>query len=328
MNVPWHHGHLGRSPETAGDLFIFALEPGFSALSLFTALETLQALNVAASAPVARWLLCSVDGEAVRSSLGLSLPVDTVLGVPPTGATIVVVGGEDCAETQFRLVRWLQRSARQGVRIAGLHCAARTLARAGLLSGRRATTHWRYQDSLIESFPEVDVQQSTYTIDDGICTSAGGTSAMELFLAMAENDHGKALASRAAEEINYGAIRMLQEGCGIGLAQRRRIQHPKLQSAVRIMEGALENPVSPGEIARDLQISVRQLERIFRKYLRSSPKQFYTELRLSRAHALLAQTRLSVIEVAIASGFTSPSHFSKCFRAKFQVSRHTLRNQS
>ena len=326
MNVPWHQCHAGRSPEKAGDLFVFALEPGFSALSLFTALETLQALNVAASVSVARWQLCSADGGHVRSSLGLSLPVDTIFDLPPAGATIVVVGGEDCAEAPRRLILWLQRSARRGVRIAGLHCATRTLAWAGLLSGRRATIHWRYQDGLIESFPEIDVRQSTYTIDDGIYTTAGGTAAMELFLALAERDHGEALASRAAEEINYGPIRLLQEGGGIGVAQRRRIQHPKLHQAILLMEEALENPVPPGDIARDLEISARQLERIFRKYLKTSPKRYYMELRLLRAHRLLVQSRLSVIEIAIACGFATPSHFSKCFRAKFQVSPHRLRN--
>lgn len=326
MNAPRHLALSERSPEAADSLFVFALEPGFSALSLFTALETLQALNAAAPEPVARWLLCSPDGKPVRSSLGMTLPVDMALDVLLPGATIVVVGSDDHSEAPLPLVHWLQRHARRGIRIAGLHCAALTLARAGLLSGRRATIHWRYQDGLIESFPEIDVRQSTYTIDNGICTTAGGTAAMELFLALAERDHGEALAARAAEEINYGAIRMLQEGGGIGVAQRRRIQHPKLHEAIRIMEDALEDPIPPCDIARDLDISMRQLERLFRKYLRTSPKRFYMELRLARAHRLLIQSRLSVIEIAIACGFASPSHFSKCFRAKFQASPYALRN--
>ncbi|MEO1316293.1 MAG: helix-turn-helix domain-containing protein, partial [Pseudomonadota bacterium] len=83
------------------------------------------------------------------------------------------------------------------------------------------------------------------------------------------------------------------------------------------MEQSTEEPISPAELARDVGMSTRQLERLFRRYLNRSPKRYYMELRLEKARSLLLQTNMSVINVALACGFTSPSHFSKCYRAHF-----------
>ena len=102
-------------------------------------------------------------GSAILS-VGLQLPIDGDLPLVPRGATIVVGGGDTIGDRpNLALIRWLQKSARMGARLAGLHSASLTLARAGLLTSRRATIHWQYQDCLIEHFPEIEVKQSTYT---------------------------------------------------------------------------------------------------------------------------------------------------------------------
>jgi transcriptional regulator GlxA family with amidase domain len=95
------------------------------------------------------------------------------------------------------------------------------------------------------------------------------------------------------------------------------VRHPKLGRVIGVMETAIEEPVSPAILARDVGLSTRQLERLFRRYLDRSPKRYYMELRLGRARNLLMQTDMSVIEVALACGFASPSHFSKCYRAHY-----------
>jgi transcriptional regulator GlxA family with amidase domain len=97
------------------------------------------------------------------------------------------------------------------------------------------------------------------------------------------------------------------------------VRHPKLSQVIQQMELNIEEPISPSLLARDVNMSTRQLERLFRRYLNRSPKRYYMELRLQKARNLLMQTDMSVINVALACGFASPSHFSKCYRAHYDT---------
>jgi transcriptional regulator GlxA family with amidase domain len=95
------------------------------------------------------------------------------------------------------------------------------------------------------------------------------------------------------------------------------VRHPRLSQVIREMEQNIEEPISPATLAADVGMSTRQLERLFRRYLNRSPKRYYMELRLGKARNLLMQTDMTIINVALACGFTSPSHFSKCYRAQY-----------
>ena len=98
---------------------------------------------------------------------------------------------------------------------------------------------------------------------------------------------------------------------------RLGVRHPKLLAVIQQMEENLEEPLARSELARSTGLSTRQLERLFRKYLNRSPARYYLELRLDKARLLLLQTNMSVIDVALACGFVSASHFSKCYRDFF-----------
>jgi transcriptional regulator GlxA family with amidase domain len=103
----------------------------------------------------------------------------------------------------------------------------------------------------------------------------------------------------------------------MSLPARLGVRHPKLLSVIELMEQTLEEPMARTELARRVGLSTRQLERLFRKYLNRSPARYYLELRLHKARLLLVQTNMSVIDVALACGFVSASHFSKCYRDFF-----------
>jgi transcriptional regulator GlxA family with amidase domain len=115
----------------------------------------------------------------------------------------------------------------------------------------------------------------------------------------------------------YSTLRGDQDAQRLSVPARIGVRHPKLVSIIQKMERHIEEPISPSELAREVGMSTRQLERLFRRYLDRSPKRYYMELRLQRARNLLLQTDMSVINVALACGFTSPSHFSKCYRAQY-----------
>jgi transcriptional regulator GlxA family with amidase domain len=148
-------------------------------------------------------------------------------------------------------------------------------------------------------------------------TTAGGTSSIDLMLKIVADDHGEDLANAVADQLIYSSIRTDQDTQRLSVPTRIGVRHPKLSQVIQIMEANIEEPISPSILAQDVGMSTRQLERLFRRYLNRSPKRYYMELRLQKARNLLMQTDMSVINVALACGFASPSHFSKCYRAHY-----------
>jgi transcriptional regulator GlxA family with amidase domain len=129
--------------------------------------------------------------------------------------------------------------------------------------------------------------------------------------------HGHELAARVADQFMHERIRDRHDHQRISLPARLGVRHPKLLSVIDLMEKHLEDPLSRADLAHTSGLSTRQLERLFRKYLGRSPARYYLELRLNKARLLLLQTNMSVIDVALACGFVSASHFSKCYRDFF-----------
>ena len=123
----------------------------------------------------------------------------------------------------------------------------------------------------------------------------------------------------------YSAIRSDQDTLRLSTPTRIGVRHPKLAQVIQMMEANIEEPISPSILAADVGMSTRQLERLFRRYMNRSPKRYYMELRLQKARNLLMQTDMSVINVALACGFASPSHFSKCYRAHYDTTPYRER---
>ena len=309
------------SPSIASRRFDFILLPEFSMLSLISAMETLQNANLCVQRDFYSWQLCSQDGSPVQSSLGMKTNVSKALTEIDRPCDVVVVGGDHIHLHDIEPLKiWLRRHARDGVRVTGLCTAAYALAKIGLLDEVPATLHWQYRDSFEECFPHTELSPEAYVSNKTRCTSSGGISAIDLFLDFVGQDFGEVTASHVAESMCYNAIREVQKGIRVDVPSQFRAKNPRLARTLMEMEQNLEAPLSPQDLASRIGISVRQLERLFRSQLGSSPKQFYMRLRLRRAYLLILQTQMDVICVAMACGFQSPSHFSKCFRSEFGIS--------
>jgi transcriptional regulator GlxA family with amidase domain len=240
--------------------------------------------------------------------------------------TIILCGGMDIQHaTTKKLLNWIRREARRGLTIGGLCTAAYPMAKAGLLDGKRATIHWENQDSFAEEFLEVDLTKSVFVTDGTRLTTAGGTSSIDLMLKIIADDHGEELANAVADQMIYSSIRTDQDTQRLSVPTRIGVRHPKLSQVIQMMEKNIEDPISPATLAKEVSMSTRQLERLFRRYLNRSPKRYYMELRLQKARNLLMQTDMSVINVALACGFASPSHFSKCYRAHYATTPYRER---
>ncbi len=323
MNDP-----LRDKPREAGSTqrFYFVLLDQFTMLSFACAIEGLRIANRMSGQALYEWRLVGETGSGVRCSAGALFPLDGTLGEVRRNDTICLCSGLDVAQVTTRpLLSWLRREDRRGARIGGLCTAAWIMAEAGLLDRRRSTIHWENQDGFAERFPDVTLTKSVFTVDGRYFTTAGGTSSIDLMLKLIADDHGDDLANEVADQLIYSSIRTDQDTQRLSMPSRIGVRHPKLARVIQMMEGHIEDPISPAILAREVGLSARQLERLFRRYLNRSPKRYYMQLRLQRARSLLLQTDMSVIAIAMACGFASPSHFSKCYRAQYATTPYRER---
>jgi transcriptional regulator GlxA family with amidase domain len=308
--------------------FVFVLLENFTLLSFASAIDSLRIANRMSGQTLYEWLITGdADDEGMVScSSGSRFKVDAPLGELNRDDVVLLCGGSDVQTASTKkLLNWVRREARRGLRLGGLCTAAHTLARAGLLEGKRATIHWENHDSFMEEFDEVELTKSVFVVDGNRMTTAGGTSSIDLMLKLIADDHGEKLANAVADQLIYSSIRTDQDTQRLSVPTRIGVRHPKLSQVIQIMEANIEEPISPSILAKDVGMSTRQLERLFRRYLNRSPKRYYMELRLQKARNLLMQTDMTVINVALACGFASPSHFSKCYRAHYDTTPYRER---
>ena len=314
----------GSQPQTRR--FAFVLLDSFSMLSFASAVECLRIANRMLGREAYSWTLLSEGGTTVSCSAGTSFQVDEDLIELQRDDTILVCAGISVQDaTTKKLLSWLRREARKGLVVGGLCTASYALARAGLLDGKRATIHWENADSFSEEFIEVELTKSVFVIDGNRMSTAGGTSSIDLMLKLVASDYGEDLANSVADQLIYSSIRTDQDTQRLSIPTRIGVRHPKLSMVIQMMEANIEEPISPSVLAQNVGMSTRQLERLFRRYLNRSPKRYYMELRLQKARNLLMQTDMSVINVALACGFASPSHFSKCYRAHYNTTPYRER---
>lgn len=315
-----------KAPEIKLRRFVFVLLNDFTLLSFASAIEALRIANRVMGAKAYEWILIGEGGGFVACSAGTEFKLDADLIDINRDDTVLICGGIDVQKaTTKKVLNWLRREARKGMMIGGLCTAAHTLAKAGLLDGKRATIHWENQDSFSEEFEEVKLTKSVFVVDGNRVTTAGGTSSIDLMLKLIADQYGEDVANLVADQQIYSSIRTDQDTQRLSVPTRIGVRHPKLSQVIQKMESHIEEPISPAALAKEVGMSTRQLERLFRRYLNRSPKRYYMELRLQKARNLLMQTDMSVINVALACGFASPSHFSKCYRAHYDTTPYRER---
>lgn len=295
--------------------FIFLLLNEFTLLSLSAALDTLRVANRLAGRDLFSWMMVGEGGEEVVSSSGAPIRLDDRLPVTKYDDVIVVCGGTDVQRaTTPVVVNWLRREARRGATVAGLSTGAYAMASAGLLIGKKATVHWELQDIFAEQFPSTELTQMSFEIDRNRITTAGGTSSVDMCLAIISSEFGEELAAAVAEQLLYSEIRDDKLTKRLSLKARFGSTNSKVNRAIEIIEEHLEEPINMSLLAEDVGLSLRQLERLFKQFVNRSPKQFQSELRLRKAQLLLQQSDLKLIDIAMICGFSSAGHFSKRYK--------------
>ena len=317
-----------RPGETEDRSFCFLLLPGFSLLSLACAVETLDNANNVLGGRFFEWSTGSVDGKPVQCGSGTSYSVEGDLAAFAARTTIIVVGGDRAAGTDRAELRtWLRHHAAFGSRIGALGAGVFALAAAGLLERRCATTPWPSIDSFEESFPEVEVSRSLVVDASDRFSCSGGVATIEMMLAIIARRVSVEAAEEIARSSGYSPIRRLIQNMNQDHTWRFDVRDPKLRAAIGILERNIEQPITAAQVAAEVGISVRQMERIFKRELGISPKRLLQKMRLARARALLLETNMKVTEVQVACGFQSHSQFSRRFKNHYGTSPRVLRSR-
>jgi transcriptional regulator GlxA family with amidase domain len=303
-------------PQTIG----FLLLDQFTLISLASAVEPLRMANQLTGQELYRWHTFSLGGEQVWASDGMPITPDSSTHNAPMLDTVIVCGGIGIQSAVTREhVTWLRAQARRSKRIGGVCTGSWALAQAGLLDGFECSVHWEFLAAMQEAFPRVNLSSSLFTLDRDRFTSSGGTAPMDMMLHLISRDHGHELSAAISEMFVYERIRNEQDHQRVPLKHMLGTHQPKLQEIVALMEANLEEPIDLDELANYVGLSRRQLERLFQKYLQSSPSRYYLKLRLIRARQLLKQTPISIVELSVVCGFVSTPHFSKCYRECFGI---------
>lgn len=294
------------------------LVPGFALMSFASIVEPMRGANRLSDRKFYDWRLLSQPGGMIESNSGIAVSTDAIDSCDPTSFDLVVVCAASRAEwqPQPQLEGFLRRMSRAGRAIAAVSTGSFLLARAGLLVDRRCTVHWDYAEAFAERFPELNLCGDLFVVDNKILTCAGATAALDMMLHIVRNHHGVDLAQQIGGQFLHCGIRAPAD------SQQRMLlgggaTNPIVQRAALLMQASLEEPTSVVNLMRQLGVSQRQLERLFRRYMNCTPGRYQAQLRLDRARRMLRQTDLGITEIAISCGYVSLSHFARVYRRAF-----------
>ncbi len=304
----------GEVPERLGYLLV----PQFSMMSFTASIEAYRAANRVSGRQLYDWRLFTVDGQPVEGGNGIAIMPHSKINTTEKLDTIIVCSGLDPQNYLFpEAIGWLRHWSSRGAVLGGLCNGTYLLAQAGLISNYRCTVHWENLPGFLETYPDLDVSMKVFEVERNRFTCAGGTAALDMTLHLIGEQHGASMKAAVSEQFVHTMVREGAAPQRMDLRQRIGVSHPKLLAAIREIEGHLDEPLSRRDLADRVGLSTRQLERLFRVYMGQTPTRYYLEARLRHARQLLAQTSLSILEVALASGFASASHFAKSYRALF-----------
>lgn len=301
---------------------VFFLVPNFSMIAFATAIEPLRIANRMLGYEAYRWRLASADGKPVMASSDIEFSANTSLDDERRNligenrpSMVFVCSGVNVESYQNKsALAWLRETYNRGISVGGLCTGAHILATAGLLSGKRCAIHWENLPGFSETFPKAEVYADLFEVDSNLYTCAGGTAALDMMLKLIGDDFDENLVNSICEQALTDRVRKPHDRQRLPLRARLGVQNSKVLSIIEMMEGCLTEPLSLLDVAGNVGLSRRQIERLFRQEMGRSPARYYLEIRLDRARHLLIQSSMPVVEVAVACGFVSASHFSKCYR--------------
>jgi len=288
----------------------FVVFPGFQVMG-FAAVTVFEITNVEIGEAFYEITLLSEHGGLVRSSAGFN--IETEAFSDRRFDTIFVGAGTEIGPTSPRLAEFVRQAMTTSRRIAAPCVGAFSLAEAGVLDGRRASTHWYFAQALQARFPKVKVEQDRiYVVDGPVWTSAGMTATIDLALAMVEKDLGLEVARSVARKLVVYHRRSGGQSQFSTLLELEP-KSDRIQSALTYARRNLSNELSVEELAGVINLSPRQFSRAFRAETGQSPAKAIENLRVEAARVLMERGRQSMDEIANETGFGDRERMRRAF---------------
>lgn len=313
------HKHLAqRSSEDPPFDIAIVIASSVSLLTLASILDALKAANSVLERQSYRYDCFSADVECSSISSGISLRTRAISEL--RSANLVLLVGDvapTADDVKHQLIREVRRLSRHGVPIGSVGAAGIVVWEAGLIRNHSWTLPWEWIQPFRETYPGAEINSRLFTISNSIVTCAGQIAAFDMMLEIFSRHWGVSVASSIAQRCLHPGLRAGDQSQRWDVRDRLGLTDPATIRAVRKMEENIEIPVRIGELAAFACVSQRRLERSFRKHLGTTPGQYYLRLRLESAQRLLRRSGLSIVQVALATGFISASHFAKVYQANF-----------
>ena len=302
------------------------LFPGLSLLSLAATLDPMRGANRVLGRTAYRWKLVSIEGTPVLASCGLPIPVEGRFDPAGRQDALIVIAAFDAMQYATPpILKAIRAGAARSAVVGGVESGSWLLGSAGLLDGRRATTHWEDLEDFASRFPNVDVQPDRFVVDEPVFTSGGATPALDCMLSLVRARNGYSAALDVASLYIYEQVRTSSDAQPIVSLGRIRQHEPRVARAIRIMETHIDRPLTVAAIARRIGLSTRALEMLFLRIVDVSPGVYYVTLRLNAARRLVLDTNLPIADIAERTGFSAIASLSRAFRRQFGASPSAAR---
>jgi transcriptional regulator GlxA family with amidase domain len=312
---------LAANPEVQA--IVFLLQPHFSLLAFTAAADVLATANLVSGKQRYRIETVSTTQRSLVSDLGIEITTDRSIhdtasdSLALTANFLIVCGGYRCSlAEQHKVSALLQRAAQCGITLGSLWNGVYAIAHSGLMDGYSCALHPDNQSLFGERFPRVHIRHDSIVIDRQRVSAAGPVSALDLMLMLIQrHDDAETVQSirdilRADASVTQGEYSALER-------DKEQFYPATLRTTLQLMRSNLDEPLERADLARHANLSTRALERLFHKHVGNSPSRHYLELRLRRAHELLAQSDSPVGDISLACGFVSAAHFSRSFSHRF-----------
>ena len=320
---------VGDQPESR--FIVMLVYPGVMTMDVYGPLEAFAMANSSSGRTLYQVAIASMDGTPVPTSLGVPIaPNMAVADIKEPIDTLLVSGGRGQVEARNdqTLVGWLRTGSRGARRTGSICTGAFLLAAAGLLDGRRATTHWAMGTELGQNYPKVTVDIDPIFVRDGnIYTSAGVTAGIDLALGLIEEDHGRTLALQVARALVLYLKRQGGQSQFSNHLQAQFAASPPVRSAQEWALNNLSVDLGVDALARQARMSERTFRRTFVEETGETPREFVERIRLEAARDLLEEIQLSVQAVATRCGFATVDNLRRAFVRRLGITPQQYRQR-
>ena len=290
---------------------------GYPLIPFSCVVDALRVANRLSDSALYVWEYYAPNKDPVSASSGILVP--TLPLAEARNLETLVICAPNTAQhfADASTLKILKNLDKQGANLGSVSSGSFLLAKAGLLDNCRCTIHWENIPVFKELYPQLEVAFTLYEIDQKRFTCSGGTAALDMMLKLIENQYGRVLAQEISLQFQHDRIRTEIDSQQMADRIDLAMSAPKLIDVINLMESNIEEPLSLPGIAKQCNLSLRQIERLFHKHRSMTPSQYYLSIRLTHAKQLLLNTNRSVIDISIAAGFETQSYFTACYRKVF-----------